>query len=598
MDLNKKLEELKPHQLNCNVFDVYSYNGLSMQDLLCQFFTKINECITVSNETIDLSKWLVNEGLEIEVVKKLMVWLEDGTLENVINVNLFNTLNEKINGFGLQLDHVTNNHIYISEFNGSVQEAIDYCINNKCDLIINKDLTINQTLKVNNANGLGCRIVGTKNKPTITIDSDDDIPLFYFCSGSGFFSNTGIENITLATKRTHLNTAIKINGVCNGKFNNIFISGFRYGIHLCNDTSAGVFTELNNFYDITLNNNINGIRMEQLLGDNSFHGNNFESVYINVYDGQIGFNHVSGYYYNGNFRLYMWSHSENAVYLNANGNAENNIGSITYESFRRGKVTGSGRFWFNGILTGIGGFNDETTIKNNGEKIISCNNYKKTINHEIVGNIISMFSGDQYNGVNPGIYGVSNDNEKSFLINGFNYGSNSKIYFGVTGYNYDLDKFIPGLHFTLNGNQMKTYNNDGFSIIDKDGNLCAKFNNGKIYFNGVTGNVGNHNKVTISASSEIQTITLEGGIQSSDVICLASVIIKGSNYEQRMLYSVNHNGYGSNGSCTKLSTHYTLNASGVDLKSVTVDNKGNLVISIQTDRNLTIITKYQGIGVL
>lgn len=106
MDLNKKLEELKPYQLNCNVFDVYSYNGLTMQDLLCQFFTKINECITVSNETIDLAKWLVNEGLEIEVVKKLMIWLEDGTLENIINVNIFNTLNEKINGLSSRLEHI------------------------------------------------------------------------------------------------------------------------------------------------------------------------------------------------------------------------------------------------------------------------------------------------------------------------------------------------------------------------------------------------------------------------------------------------------------------------------------------------------------
>ena len=111
MDLNKKLEELKPYQLNCNVFDVYSYNGLSMQDLLCQFFTKINECINVSNETIDLAKWLVNEGLEIEVVKKLMLWLEDGTLENIINVNIFNTLNEKINGLSSQLEHNINQMI-------------------------------------------------------------------------------------------------------------------------------------------------------------------------------------------------------------------------------------------------------------------------------------------------------------------------------------------------------------------------------------------------------------------------------------------------------------------------------------------------------
>ena len=106
MKISSKLNELKPTDLNCNVFDVYSYDGLSMQELLCQFFTKINECIKVSNETIDLASWLVNEGLKIEVVNKLMMWLEDGTLENIINVNLFNNLNTKIDNVNSQLTHV------------------------------------------------------------------------------------------------------------------------------------------------------------------------------------------------------------------------------------------------------------------------------------------------------------------------------------------------------------------------------------------------------------------------------------------------------------------------------------------------------------
>ena len=108
MDLNKKLKELKPQQLNCNVFDVYSYNGLTMQDLLCQFFTTINECVKSTNEVIDLTDWLVNIGLEEEVVKKLMVLIEDGTVEKLINVNLFNTLNDKINGLSSQLEQKAN----------------------------------------------------------------------------------------------------------------------------------------------------------------------------------------------------------------------------------------------------------------------------------------------------------------------------------------------------------------------------------------------------------------------------------------------------------------------------------------------------------
>ena len=107
-----KINELKPYDLNCNIFDVYSYDGLSMQDLLCQFFTKINECVKTSNETIDLSEWLVNEGLAIEVVNKLMMWLEDGTLENLINVNLFNTLNTKIENINSQLSEKVGKELF------------------------------------------------------------------------------------------------------------------------------------------------------------------------------------------------------------------------------------------------------------------------------------------------------------------------------------------------------------------------------------------------------------------------------------------------------------------------------------------------------
>ena len=56
MNFKDKIKELKPYDLNCNVFDVYNYNGMSMQDLLCQFFHKINECIKIF-----FTFWMIRE---------------------------------------------------------------------------------------------------------------------------------------------------------------------------------------------------------------------------------------------------------------------------------------------------------------------------------------------------------------------------------------------------------------------------------------------------------------------------------------------------------------------------------------------------------
>lgn len=108
MELSKKIEELKPTMLNCNAFSIYDYpECYSVTELLCKFFTAINECIKVCNNTIDLVEWLVNEGLAIEVAKKLQQWLEDGTLAKIINETLFKELNDKIKKVGYS--HATYN---------------------------------------------------------------------------------------------------------------------------------------------------------------------------------------------------------------------------------------------------------------------------------------------------------------------------------------------------------------------------------------------------------------------------------------------------------------------------------------------------------
>ena len=65
-------------------------NALSINELLCKFWEKIEEVITVSNECIDILNWLKEQGLRDEVVNLLSAWKDDGTLDSIINTTLFN----------------------------------------------------------------------------------------------------------------------------------------------------------------------------------------------------------------------------------------------------------------------------------------------------------------------------------------------------------------------------------------------------------------------------------------------------------------------------------------------------------------------------
>ena len=178
-----KINELKPYDLNCNIFDVYSYDGLSMQELLCQFFTKINECVNTSNETIDLAQWLVNEGLKQEVVLKLTNWLNDGTLENLINVTLFENLNKKIDNVSSKLEQIT--HIDIRQYpRESNEQSDDYRIQRALNSLKDGDTlffpngiyVLNNNVKLKS---IKCEILG-------------EIGTLFNCDGGGFIQNNHI----------------------------------------------------------------------------------------------------------------------------------------------------------------------------------------------------------------------------------------------------------------------------------------------------------------------------------------------------------------------------------------------------------------------
>ena len=220
MDLNKKLEELKPYQLNCNVFDVYSYNGLSMQELLCQFFTKINECINVSNETFKLSEWLVNEGLNKEVAKKLELWLADGTLEDIINVELFSDINGTLKRITNYIDPDT----YKGTDGEKLQKAIDEAIQGEIEkqIVLNRVYDITGTTLFINRDKLPqqqyynnhVRIVGN-NGGLVKYDrgywfSSNDLPTYEGDTQTHYTGDLRLENLWL--KGSDQNNVILIDG--------------------------------------------------------------------------------------------------------------------------------------------------------------------------------------------------------------------------------------------------------------------------------------------------------------------------------------------------------------------------------------------------
>lgn len=129
---------------------IYDLKGFTIQELLCSFFNKINECIDLSNESFNILEWIKEEGLSNETVKLLNEWLEDGTITELINHEKFNSILEEcrnaINDYKLIVDTELNN----------VNESVDTKFNNYGTEIDNKFKTyqseINNSLETfNNA---------------------------------------------------------------------------------------------------------------------------------------------------------------------------------------------------------------------------------------------------------------------------------------------------------------------------------------------------------------------------------------------------------------------------------------------------------------
>jgi hypothetical protein len=315
----------------------------------------------------------------------------------------------------------------------------------------------------------GCSLVGANAQAVQVVplsNLTDKDRIFVFRGGSGAFSNVGIKNMTIVGS-SHSSAAnrcvgVYVDGQCFSIFENVRFQRLKYGVWLHNQSSRA-YSELNQFNQLELAFCENGIRIEQGGGAHSFHGNDFNNCYFNVAEGQIGFNHVSGFLYNARFRLFMWGHSPESTYINADGNAIDNIGDITYESFKPGKLTGSGRFWFNGFLRGRGkpndGINDQTTPQRPWEQVIACDNYWKSTPYADSGMTAGPLKSpnDSMQGPLGFFQSLRKHNVESVVLNTYSGADENGLYLGRSGYQKNEEAARLGLFLSGKGDKIKSF---------------------------------------------------------------------------------------------------------------------------------------------
>ena len=78
---------------------VYGYDDYTQLEINSKLIQKMDEVIDNCNNAYEYIEWLKEQGLSDEVINTLLAWKEDGTLETIINQNVFNDLNTKVDSF-------------------------------------------------------------------------------------------------------------------------------------------------------------------------------------------------------------------------------------------------------------------------------------------------------------------------------------------------------------------------------------------------------------------------------------------------------------------------------------------------------------------
>lgn len=137
---------------------VYDFSDMTNEELRCKFFQKLQECIDLCNNTADIMDWVEKEGIEIEVHKLLSLWLEDGTLNDLINIDLLNNLKTELE---TKINEKVDSETYQSELNNINSQLIAQ--ENKLSELINSSVNYDTKsgvmVELDNSTKTGAKVI-------------------------------------------------------------------------------------------------------------------------------------------------------------------------------------------------------------------------------------------------------------------------------------------------------------------------------------------------------------------------------------------------------------------------------------------------------
>lgn len=117
------IEKIRNIGLDKLVTQVYDFDGLTTDELMCKFAQKINIIIEHfnylddrcynSDKAMELKlQYLLGQGLEEQVAKRVVELINNGTLGNIINQTLLKDINNKVDNFKVEVNEELDNKAY------------------------------------------------------------------------------------------------------------------------------------------------------------------------------------------------------------------------------------------------------------------------------------------------------------------------------------------------------------------------------------------------------------------------------------------------------------------------------------------------------